>query len=352
MNTIRKSSGGGSEAEEWQAGAPEESEPEDSAHSAEGSLSCQRSDEAQAPSGSTGAGPSSGSERALDLHWLLKTANPNWTKKELAVAQEKLKQVGIFTFSDIEPTLQGKGILNNLLRDKGLKAFGSNTLEKLRNAMTQERERQRQAELLMLQRERRRLDQETRSGPKASMGAASAPSTDESHSPQEADTVADQMEAATEELTPAEDSEASVVEEGLDDTKDDVATGGGDSASADAANESAANLRREDNSNAVAEQYPSQFMLASKQFRRGLSDGLSCGRSWEWPLTRDEKKERITMLDRQVLVSYEKELRALKAKMALQVRLENESSCDEEEEEEQTFSSREPDSELGIDIAG
>jgi hypothetical protein len=280
----------------------------------------------------------------MDLHWLLKTANPNWTKKELTVAQDKMKQVGIITFSDIEPALQGKGMLNNLLRDKGLKAFGSNTLEKLRNAATQERERQRQAELLMLQRERRRLDQETRSGPKASMGATSRPSTDESQSPQEADTGNDDIEAATEELTPAEDSEASVVEEGIDDAKHDVVTEGVAAVSPDAATERA-------NSRRIAKQFPTQ-LRRDNQFRRGLSDGLSCGRSWEWPLTRDEKKERITMLDRQVLHSYEKELHELKAKMALQARLENESSCDEEEDEEGTFSSRELDSELGIDIAG
>jgi len=53
---------------------------------------------------------------------------------------------------------------------------------------------------------------------------------------------------------------------------------------------------------------------SSASFRRGLSSGLSCARSWEWPLTREEKKERIAML-RRVIASYEKELDALEAKL-------------------------------------
>merc|ERR1719261_1283721 len=53
---------------------------------------------------------------------------------------------------------------------------------------------------------------------------------------------------------------------------------------------------------------------ASKAFRSGLTRGLSCRRSWEWPLTREEKKERIRMLDREVLLSYKRELKDLQAR--------------------------------------
>merc|ERR1712139_417454 len=98
----------------------------------------------------------------MDLHWLLKAANLSWTTKELKSAKSKLKQVGIISYSDLEEALKEKGILNNRLRDHGLKTFGTSTLEALRKAVNSERERQRQAELLAVQRERRRLEQERR----------------------------------------------------------------------------------------------------------------------------------------------------------------------------------------------
>jgi len=107
---------------------------------------------------------------------------------------------------------------------------------------------------------------------------------------------------------------------------------------------------------AQMEQFPSPFLVASNHFRSGLPDGLSCGRSWEWPLTREEKKERITMLDREVLISYKKELEELKSKIAKKARYEIDSSVDEDEEDPvpecSCESSPKTDSELGIHIAG
>merc|ERR1719440_395660 len=123
----------------------------------------------------------------MDLHWLLKTATPTWSKRELDTAQDKLKQVRIVCYSELEEALKGKGILNNLLRDHGLKAFGSTTLDRLRKGVDAERERLRQQERLAVQRERQRLDQETHR--KASMGTTSPPARedddDDDQGPQE-----------------------------------------------------------------------------------------------------------------------------------------------------------------------
>lgn len=103
----------------------------------------------------------------------------------------------------------------------------------------------------------------------------------------------------------------------------------------------------------VERELPSQFHLASKQFRREERNGPRCGLSWEWPLTRDDIKERISLLDRAVAFSYRTELDELKAKMEKRAWHDNDSyeSDGDEEQEERTFSSA-SESELGIHIAG
>lgn len=82
----------------------------------------------------------------LTLHLLLKSGNPCWTACELKAARRKLNVIGIIRYSDIEEVLlQGKGILNNRLRDHGFKGFASSTLERLLSTVNLEQERQRQA---------------------------------------------------------------------------------------------------------------------------------------------------------------------------------------------------------------
>jgi len=98
-----------------------------------------------------------------NLHWLLKAANPNWSTNEFNSAKKKLRRIGIVSYSDLEEALQGVGVLNNRLREHGLKAFAPSTLERLRSTVSSELERQRQAELLELQRtlrEQHGLDRE------------------------------------------------------------------------------------------------------------------------------------------------------------------------------------------------
>jgi len=340
---------------------------------------------------------------ALDLHWLLKTANPNWTTRELTSAREKLKQVGITTYEGLDETLQGKGILNNILRDQGLKAFGTSTLDRLRNAVESEKERQRQATLLVLQRERRRLDQETRSGkailsrrvlPIAPMAPRATLVVSTGEGPQLPDSTAQEDQHDEHASFPSGDSSESAVADdkakayrraaqGLldsprgsaqEDQPDSTAScmtpqpihakadmGGageaaGEAAEGDFAAEGEGDTSALESDTCVdPEQYPSQFRAPSEEFRHGLADGLSCGLSWEWPMTRDEKKERITVLDRQVLQSYKQQLEDLQAKVGRKERSEMDSSrsfTEGEDNDPSSDFSPEIDSELGIHIAG
>jgi hypothetical protein len=98
----------------------------------------------------------------IDLHWLLRMANSTWTAKDLKSVKSKLKQVGVFSYANLEEILKEKGMLNNRLREHGLKAFGTSTLDEFRKAVNSERERQRQAAILAMQREQRRLEQESK----------------------------------------------------------------------------------------------------------------------------------------------------------------------------------------------
>lgn len=301
---------------------------------------------------------------ALDLHWLLKTANPNWTTRELTSAREKLKQVGITTYEGLDETLQGKGILNNILRDQGLKAFGTSTLDRLRNAVESEKERQRQATLLVLQRESRRLDQETRSGkatlwrnvlPTAPMAPTATLVVSTGEGPQLPDSTAQEDQHDEHASLPSGDSSESAVTNDID-AKADFAGAGQAAAEAAEGDFAAEGDTSTLESDAVdPEQYPSQFRAPSEEFRHGLADGLSCGLSWEWPLTREEKKERITMLDRQVLQSYKKQLEDIQAKVVRKEHSEMDSSTsftEGEDNEPSSDFSPEIDSELGIHIAG
>jgi hypothetical protein len=77
---------------------------------------------------------------------LLKSANPSWTGAEFRAAKQKLKSIGIESFSDLEEVLmEGKGSLNNRLRDHGLKAFSTTTLDRIKSTILLEQEKMRQA---------------------------------------------------------------------------------------------------------------------------------------------------------------------------------------------------------------
>jgi len=80
------------------------------------------------------------------LHVLLKSGNPCWTASELKAAKRKLSMIGIASYAEMEEVLlQGKGILNNRLRDQGLKTFSSSTIDRLLTAVLLEQEGQLEA---------------------------------------------------------------------------------------------------------------------------------------------------------------------------------------------------------------
>jgi hypothetical protein len=82
----------------------------------------------------------------LTLHMLLKRANPSWSGAEFRAAKQKLKTIGIESFSGLEEVLlEGRGILNNRLRDNGLKAFSTTTLDRIMSTIVSEQEKLRQA---------------------------------------------------------------------------------------------------------------------------------------------------------------------------------------------------------------
>jgi len=82
----------------------------------------------------------------LTLHLLLKNANPSWTAAEFKAAKKKLKTIGIESYSEFEEVLlQSKSVLNNRLKDHGLKSFASSTLERLKSTVIAEQEGLRQA---------------------------------------------------------------------------------------------------------------------------------------------------------------------------------------------------------------
>lgn len=329
-----------------------------------------RREEESATGGASSRNPTVGTPHceAIDLHWLLKTANPSWTPKELNSAKDKLNQAEIISFNDLEEALQGKSILNNRLRDHGFKAFGNATLERLRNAVVAERERQRQAHKLSAQRERRRLDQES----KVSMEPPTASSLSSDTGLEVADSAKpeqhqqqqqqlDDCRAPT--VAAATCGDASVTAAACRAPAAEVAIEDGDGR--ETTKESSSAVVHDDNSadsrsevsehDSFSEQFPSPFVTASSQFRRGLSDGLSCGRSWEWPLTREEKKERVRLLDIEAMASYKKELDELKAKVdarGLKDDLESEDDGDGSSESGSAPPRETLDSELGIHIAG
>merc|ERR1712046_317335 len=184
------------------------------------------------------------------------------------------------------------------------------------------------------------------------MGATSAPPRDDDddvdEGPQEADAVAEEKLG-----------EEAVINTG--DAKLDQPKRESVSLSTQSTTATTADLPLAEDHSAVEREIPCQFHPGrnSTQFRREeivLSKGPRCNLSWEWPLTREDMKERISMLDRAVLVSYRKELDEIKANMQRKAWHENDSSCDEcdEEQEEPTFSSSsspKTESELGIHIA-
>jgi len=284
---------------------------------------------------------------ALDFHWLLKTANPNWTSKELVSAKQKLNQAGIISYEDLEEAVQAKGMLNSRLRDNGCKAFGGQTLERLRKAVTSERERQRQAHILAMQRETRRHKDESKAGAhrqstSMSMERVATYSEVSMEEPQRSeefsgasypsrssetldDRLATRISETSDASLPARSSEST----GQDGFAYVVLDVGGSAASSSAVMQDPVDdlpaekeaidavldvrLSRGHDAVEVSQQFPSPFVRDD-----GLSDGVSCGRSWEWPLTRDEKKERVRMLDLEVLQSYKAEVDRLKAKLEKQ----------------------------------
>lgn len=83
---------------------------------------------------------------STELELLLQHGNPSWSGNALKAAKSKLDVIGIRSYSDLEQVLlQGKGVLNNRLRDHGLKAFAPSTLGRLLSAVNSEQDRRRQA---------------------------------------------------------------------------------------------------------------------------------------------------------------------------------------------------------------
>jgi len=75
----------------------------------------------------------------MTLRDYLKDARPDWKKKDLSAAVEKLAKVDIFEVSELVAALRAKGEhnLNNRLRSVGEKCFSSETLSALRRPATQ-----------------------------------------------------------------------------------------------------------------------------------------------------------------------------------------------------------------------
>lgn len=231
------------------------------------------------------------------MSWLLKAAIPEWTVKELETIKMKLCKVSITSCAELEAALQEKGALNQLLRDKGLKVFGNPTLTRLRAHFDSEREKKRQQLLLE---ERRRVEEERRSLVQDNERRLSIALATDSPGRDVTDSV-----SAIDDTMACEAIRTVPGEEVLSTASEDDLKG-----------------RGEGSIYAGPPEYlPTPYFVvapapaSNTTFRRGLSSGLSCARSWEWPLTREEKKERISMLDRRVIVSYEKELEALEAKL-------------------------------------
>lgn len=225
------------------------------------------------------------------VSWLLKAAIPEWTVKELETIKMKLCKVGITSCTELEAVLQEKGALNQRLRDKGLKVFGNPTLTRLRAHFDSEREKKRQKVLLE---ERRRVEEERRRLVQDNERRLSiVPPTDPPGRTLGEGRDATDSSSPIDDTTHCEAIRTAPGEEVLSTASEDDSKG-----------------EEEGSSNVVA-----PVVASSAGFRRGLSSGLSCARSWEWPLTREEKKERISMLDRRVIASYEKELDALEVKL-------------------------------------
>jgi len=242
------------------------------------------------------------------MSWLLKAAIPEWTVKELETIKMKLCKVSITSCAELEAALQEKGALNQRLRDKSLKVFGNPTLTRLRAHFDSEREKKRQKLLLeerrRVEEERRRLvqDNERRLSVALPTDSPGRPYAEGRDATDSISAIDDTMASEATRTVPGEEVLSTASE---DDSKGE----------------------EEEGTSHVVAPAPS----SNTTFRRGLSSGLSCARSWEWPLTREEKKERISMLDRRVIVSYEKEIDTLEAKLerAKQVPQMTESSDEE-----------------------
>eukprot|EP00421_Protoceratium_reticulatum_P034317 CAMPEP_0168461196 /NCGR_PEP_ID=MMETSP0228-20121227/53851_1 /TAXON_ID=133427 /ORGANISM="Protoceratium reticulatum, Strain CCCM 535 (=CCMP 1889)" /LENGTH=135 /DNA_ID=CAMNT_0008476485 /DNA_START=41 /DNA_END=445 /DNA_ORIENTATION=- len=69
-----------------------------------------------------------------DLDVVLHRARPSWSRKDLDAVRFKLREVGIRRVNELVDVL-AKGHLNTSLKEAGLKTFGADTLQGLRQCL-------------------------------------------------------------------------------------------------------------------------------------------------------------------------------------------------------------------------
>lgn len=284
------------------------------------------------------------------LNRLVLDANPDWNMDAVKGAKKKLRKVGVTNHLELEAVLRERGELNKRLRAQQLKAFGSTTLARLRSQIESERQMSRVHFLLE---ERRRLDRECkRRNSIASASGAAASVTEENASEgsaddQDAEDVANVAlpaagvtsgSSANSESTQAFDvaSSSPSHHEPISSSQDDYVEYPDLNSDADVVSPLPVTCSSSRRLSAPAPHRPHAekpeprrcaslgYHAAQAAGRREALPGLAkasllakdlplppASGSWEWPLTRPEKKERITMLDRQVLLSYNRELARL-----------------------------------------
>lgn len=296
---------------------------------------------------------------------LMQAAKPKleWSEKYLVAALDKLEKAGIASFSDLEGALEDNGqLLNENIAASGFKKFHSRTLLYLKNYIQEERMRQRhklQKLQAQLQKVQAQIDQNSvldasegpddaqRTGETAapgssecseeSLGRAEAPTKDATEGPvvaqQTGETAATSSSVCLEESPGQSEAPPKVDEsppvycaeprelvENMDLADLDRACTPQELSDAPDAPPNArrlsaplppTNAQREDRPPCKSQRRVSAPPSALYPVQHSVEEIVPVppvGECWDWPLTRIEKKARVQMFDRMILVSENREL--------------------------------------------
>eukprot|EP00930_Biecheleria_cincta_P052095 TRINITY_DN37331_c0_g1_i1.p1 TRINITY_DN37331_c0_g1~~TRINITY_DN37331_c0_g1_i1.p1 ORF type:complete len:294 (+),score=67.90 TRINITY_DN37331_c0_g1_i1:28-909(+) len=244
-----------------------------------------------------------------------------WSEKYVDAAIDKLEKAGITSFADLEGALEDNGaLLNEQIAALGFKKFHTRTLVYLKNYIQEERMRQRHKLQKLQAQEKEKLQAQLQELQAKIDGKAVLDAAEGSGVAQHADNTVETATTCSSCRDNLEDAVAPL--EQCDDDSDQCQTAENSSqelGSIASAAELLPQARRLSAPSPTSDAPP----VCRAQRRLSAPPSALCpvehsvkemvplppvGECWDWPLTRTEKKSRVEMFDRMILVSENREL--------------------------------------------